>query len=231
MKPEQIEEMLRKTLDDYRFSRSERAAMDQIFRQLQPTGQSLNLYRSMAFDLARKTLAGPQSREVVEWLEDVVRLLQKFTPTTGGGPVAESHFSPKEECPRRIAGFIAAARKTIDICVFTITDDRIASAILETHRRGRSIRIVTDDEKAGDPGSDIDRLAAAGIPVRVDRSPGCMHHKFAVVDTATLLTGSYNWTRSAAAENEDNFIITGDRRFVSAFAGYFEKLWETLGQP
>ena len=55
-----------------------------------------------------------------------------------------------------------------------------------------------------------------------------MHHKFALADCAVLLTGSYNWTRSAASSNEENFLITGDRRFVDAFARQFEKLWKTL---
>ncbi len=90
------------------------------------------------------------------------------------------------------------------------------------------MRVITDDDKAADGGSDVRRLAQAGIAVRDDRSAAHMHHKFALVDGAALLTGSYNWTRSAARENEENFVITGDRRFVGAFARQFEKLWEAL---
>jgi phosphatidylserine/phosphatidylglycerophosphate/cardiolipin synthase-like enzyme len=142
--------------------------------------------------------------------------------------VAESHFSPGDACPQRIARFLGSASRTLDICVFTITDDRITSAILAAHDRGRRVRVVTDDDKAMDPGSDCERLADAGIPVRVDRSPAHMHHKFALADRSTLLTGSYNWTRSAARENEENFLITGDRRFVAAFGRRFETLWEAL---
>ena len=128
----------------------------------------------------------------------------------------------------RSSGFVGGAKKTLDICVFTITDDRITRAILNAHGRGRRIRVIADDDKATDLGSDIDQLAAAGIAVRVDRSPAHMHHKFALADGATLLTGSYNWTRSAARDNEDNFLITSDRRFVTAFARQFENLWERL---
>jgi hypothetical protein len=47
-------------------------------------------------------------------------------------------------------------------------------------------------------------------------------------DNTTLLTGSYNWTRSAAHDNEENFLITGDPRFVAAFGRQFERLWKTL---
>lgn len=227
MRPQQLCEILKQTLDDRRLSRSERSALDRIFDHVEPTEQSLAHYRSIACDLARDSMSDPHAKAVIDWLEDVVKLLVKQSAAGGGSAVAETHFSPGEHCPRRIAGLFGSARRTVEICVFTITDDRISRAIREAHQRGVQVRIVTDDEKATDPGSDVERLEAAGIPVRVDRSADHMHHKFAVFDRKLLLTGSYNWTRSAATSNEDNFLITGDRRFVEPFSELFEKLWKT----
>jgi phosphatidylserine/phosphatidylglycerophosphate/cardiolipin synthase-like enzyme len=228
MKPQQIRDILKQTLDDRRLSRTERTALDKILDHIEPTDQVLALYRSMAFDLALEEADSPGAKELIRWLEDVVKLLGSQSLAGPGAAVAESHFSPGDSCPRRIARFISSARKTLDICVFTITDDRITSAVLEAHARGRRVRVITDDNKAMDRGSDCERLADAGIPVRVDRSSAHMHHKFALADNSTLLTGSYNWTRSAAHDNEENFLITGDRRFVEAFGRQFEKLWEEL---
>lgn len=111
----------------------------------------------------------------------------------------------------------------------TITDDRITGAILEAHRRGIAIRILTDNEKAFDPGSDITRLEHAGVPIRVDRTPYHMHHKFAIIDNELLLNGSYNWTRGAAENNEENFIITDDKRLLGPFRELFERLWKQFG--
>jgi cardiolipin hydrolase len=113
----------------------------------------------------------------------------------------------------------------VDVCVFTITDDRIAGPILAAHQRGVRLRILSDNEKELDPGSDVPRLRDAGVPVRIDRSPYHMHHKFAIFDGASLLTGSYNWTRGAATNNEENFLVTGDPNLVRAFAAEFERLW------
>jgi phosphatidylserine/phosphatidylglycerophosphate/cardiolipin synthase-like enzyme len=228
LKPQQIKDILKQTLDDRRLSRSERSALDQILDHLDPSQQTVAVYRSVAFDLARECLADPQSKAVVEWLEDVLKLLRKQSSSTPQSSLAEAHFSPGDDGPRRIAGLLRGARKTVDICVFTITDDRISSAVLDAHRRGCKLRIITDDDKASDLGSDIDRLEAAGVPVRVDRTHYHMHHKFALFDGARLLTGSYNWTRSAAANNEENFIVTDDRRLVEPFAELFEKLWRTF---
>ena len=123
----------------------------------------------------------------------------------------------------------AHSRRTANICVFTITDNRVSEAILDAHRRNVSVRIVTDNEKAEDLGSDVERLEAAGIPVRVDRSPFHMHHKFAILDGKTLVMGSYNWTRGAARDNQENLIVTNDLRLVKPFSDTFDHLWNQLG--
>ena len=116
----------------------------------------------------------------------------------------------------------------IDCCVFTITDNELAAALLETHKRGVAVRIISDNDKSYDRGSDVDRLDQRGVPVRVDRTDAHMHHKFALFDRHTLLTGSYNWTRSAARENAENIIITDDARLVNSFQDYFDDLWTRL---
>jgi phosphatidylserine/phosphatidylglycerophosphate/cardiolipin synthase-like enzyme len=144
-------------------------------------------------------------------------------------PLAEVSFSPGNDCLQTICGQLSRVRRSIDICVFTITDDRIAHAILEAHRRGVKVRVITDNDKSLDEGSDVDRLARAGVPVRKDISEYHMHHKFAVFDGRRMLTGSYNWTRGAARYNEENLIVSGDPRLVEPFTREFEALWRKLG--
>ncbi|AKT36872.1 phospholipase D-like domain-containing protein [Chondromyces crocatus] len=143
--------------------------------------------------------------------------------------VAEVAFSPGEGCLEMIRTQIQQARRSMDLCVFTVTDDRLAEAILEAHRRGVRVRLITDNDKSMDAGSDVDRLSRAGVPVRMDRTEFHMHHKFAVFDGRLLLTGSYNWTRSAARYNEENLIATGESRLVEPFVREFESLWRRFG--
>jgi phosphatidylserine/phosphatidylglycerophosphate/cardiolipin synthase-like enzyme len=68
-------------------------------------------------------------------------------------------------------------------------------------------------------------LRDAGVAVRFDASLDHMHHKFAVFDRRLVVTGSYNWTRSAAENNHENILITGQARLVQAFHDEFERLW------
>jgi len=218
--------MFRQTLADHKLSRGERSALGQIFEHVEPGRQKLALYRSIAFDLAREASDGGASGNVIDWLEDAVKLLDAQNSSSKGLTAAEAYFSPGEDSLKRITGLLNTARRKVDICVFTITDDRISGAILDAFRRKVAIRIVTDDDKAGDRGSDVDRLADAGIPVRFDRTRFHMHHKFALFDDGLLLTGSYNWTRSAASSNEENLVVTEDPRLITPFSQVFEDLWE-----
>lgn len=229
MKPQKIREMLAQTLEDRRLPRGEKSAVGQILEHLEPRESELSHYRSMAFDLAREAVIDFECKQVIGWLEDVVKLLRKAAPGGAGDVAAEARFSPQHDCPGRIRGFLRGVKKSVDICVFTITDDRLSSAILDAHRRGVTVRIISDDDKATDPGSDMDRMERAGIPVRVDRSPFHMHHKFALFDGTRLLTGSYNWTRSAAERNEENFIVTGDSRLIGPFSELFDSMWDRFG--
>ncbi|MGV3586026.1 MAG: phospholipase D-like domain-containing protein [Adhaeribacter sp.] len=141
---------------------------------------------------------------------------------------SQAYFSPGETCLNAIISGINKAQRSLKICVFTISDDRITRAILQAHRKGIQVKILTDNEKLFDKGSDIRELAQVGVPVRIDNSPNHMHHKFAILDDKTVLTGSYNWTRSAALYNHENLITSGDTNLVKDFGHEFDRLWAEM---
>jgi phosphatidylserine/phosphatidylglycerophosphate/cardiolipin synthase-like enzyme len=222
--PEVVDELLTRTLDDHRLSRSERQALEQTLQELERVEDRAAVCRR-AFELAR----GVEGREVLDWLEGVVKVLMRPSGQAPQGlDLAEAHFSPGDDCPRTIVQLLGLARSTLDVCVFTITDDRLSTALIDAKRRGVAVRVITDNDKVSDEGSDIIRLDEAGIPVRVDRTEYHMHHKFALIDGRILLTGSYNWTRGAARYNNENFISTSDRRLITPFTQVFEGLWRSL---
>lgn len=226
MTEEELDARLAASLADGRLSRAERQDLMALVAS-PATAEAREALRRRAFALARATPREPGDLSVIDWLEDVVRAT--VTPPAASTRImADAYFSPGEDCPRAIQRFLRGAVRSVDICVFTITDDLLSGSILDAHRRGVSVRVITDDAKAEDLGSDVDRLERAGIAVRVDRSPFHMHHKFAVADRRTLLTGSYNWTRGAARDNVENLVIVDESRLVVAFAGEFDQLWTRL---
>lgn len=234
-----LTDFLTQSLADRKLSGGEKSALADWLAKNAATDQHRGLARHVAFEVARTALADPAAPGVVDWLEDVMKVLAPL-----GGSVAdasasssptpdEAFFAPGEGCLHRIVHRFGAARRTADVCVFTITDDRITRAILDAHRRKVAVRIITDNEKQFDAGSDVQRLREAGIAVKTDdmraaSEPGLnghMHHKFAVFDGARLLNGSYNWTRGAADLNFENVVDSADPQMVAAFAAEFARLW------
>lgn len=222
----EIDEALLKSLEDGRLSRGERQSLQAIAGPLDEAER--DRWRHRAFQMVAGRLETPGAAPLLEWLEAADRALSpRSQPETSID--SEAYFSPKDDCAGRIIRVLDGIKARADICVFTITDDRISQAILRAHDRGVALRIISDDQKGEDLGSDIARLARAGIPVRTDRSEYHMHHKYMVADQSRLLTGSYNWTRGASEYNQENILITNDPKLIASYARAFESLWGALG--
>ncbi len=229
MPDSELEQFLKSSLSDRRLSGSERTVLAEWLKSHPPTPQDLGVIRHELFAAARDASASLDTAQILDWLEDTLKVVQPTatspTPQASLASETQAYFSPGVACLNAIVGAFQAARRTADVCVFTITDDRITRSILAAHRRGLRIRIVTDNDKANDLGSDIAQLADAGLPVAVDQSAYHMHHKFAIFDDTTLLNGSYNWTRGAAEQNEENIVASTDATLVAAFRTEFDALW------
>jgi len=142
----------------------------------------------------------------------------------------QAYFSPGPNCRIAIEQAMETALSELLICVFTISDDRLSDAIMAAHRSGLTVRVISDNDKMHDRGSDVERLSQAGVDVRIDCSPEHMHHKFMVIDGHTVMTGSYNWTRSAETRNEENIIAVDDPLLANRFSEEFERIWK-LSEP
>ncbi|PVV01712.1 hypothetical protein BB560_003858, partial [Smittium megazygosporum] len=128
-----------------------------------------------------------------------------------------------------LANTISQARRTLEICVFSITDDDIKRSILKAKSNGARVRIISDDQQAEGLGADVFELRDEhGIPVKLDNSPSHMHNKFCVVDGNIVITGSYNWSKNARKNNRENIVITNSKETIDGFSREFEKLWSTF---
>jgi phosphatidylserine/phosphatidylglycerophosphate/cardiolipin synthase-like enzyme len=218
---------IEQTILDERLSDEEKRSLTQALRDASPPEDGLRQLRNRAFDLVRERTTDADQLGLLKWLEGVMRALD-----VGRAPIgalrSRAHFSPGNDCLAAIQQQLRGAKRTADLCVFTVSDDRITEDILAAHRRGVAVRLITDNEKEFDAGSDVAQLRRAGIDVAVDRTEAHMHHKFALVDGTWLLNGSYNWTRSACEFNEENLIVSNDPGLVRQFQAQFDALWKSL---
>ncbi|QUJ69372.1 phosphatidylserine synthase (plasmid) [Photobacterium sp. GJ3] len=226
MNQQQWLDWLKASLEDGRLDDSERRELQASLVEVGLSDDERSFLRNQSFKLAQQAIQeGTESLAVLRWLERVVKVLDN-TRSAATAEVASSWFSPGRTCAAGIIEQLRQARSKIDICVFTIADDELTKHILAAHERGVQVRVITDNDKINDAGSDIDYLARKGVAVKIDTTPYHMHHKFAVFDGTRLINGSFNWTRSASRYNQEDITLTDDRRFLTAFEQQFEALWQ-----
>ena len=73
------------------------------------------------------------------------------------------------------------------------------------------------------------RMVAAGITTLIDRKPTIAHNKVMVIDGATVLTGSFNWTASAEKSNAENLLVLRRPALAEANTPYEMVRYPTAG--
>ena len=179
--------------------------------------------RSRLFHEARILEMGNGNGQAFAWLEYCFELIEKYTFR-----FHKVYFSPGTDILESMADLLNQAKKSIDLCVFTITDSRLADCIFNAQHRGLAIRLLTDDRKLFDHGSEGYAFHKAGIPVKIDHSQYHMHHKFGIIDKRIVFTGSFNWTYTASKHNHENLLITSKFSLIEQYQTEFERLWNEM---
>lgn len=220
---EDIIRELKKSIEDDIFSRTEKKSIKALIGEKPLDLDQLNFLRSKIYEIANAKASSENFPFILEWIKNANSAL-----ISRGADKSNAFFSPGDACRNTIINQIRYAASRVHICVFTISDDKITSAIIDSHKRGRDVKIITDNDKSLDMGSDIDRLSKEGIAIRMDSTSNHMHHKFMVVDDSSLITGSYNWTLSAAKYNHENVLLTTEGGVVKSFLKEFSQLWKKM---
>jgi cardiolipin hydrolase len=137
----------------------------------------------------------------------------------------ETCFSPAEACDKKLISFIQKSQRSLDVAIYAITHPDIASAIVQAHRRGVTVRMVADRSQSQGNSSKVGELRAQGVPLKIGAAQGLMHNKFTILDGQSLELGSFNYTRSASTSHAENQLYIGDPMVVEKFRIEFEKLW------
>jgi len=179
--------------------------------------------KSRLFTEAKRLGVGGDGLRAIRWLESTFDQIEKYSFR-----LHEVLFSPGQDIPENLAFYLSQAKASIDLCVFTISDDVLSGCLKALHERGVKIRIITDNNKMRDAGSQVKELARCGIDVKVDNSRYHMHNKFGIIDNRIAFTGSYNWTYTAKLHNQENLLLTTNFTIVHRFVDEFTMLWEQM---
>ncbi len=148
-----------------------------------------------------------------------------------------AHF---ENIPQEIARRLNAATQEIVVAVAWFTDRDLFDVLCRQAGRGLRVRLAVLGNRINvGPGKlNFQRLQDCGgevflIPAGGDRDP-IMHHKFCIIDRATVIIGSYNWTKRAQDNDENITVITasddGDAGIAVDYLNAFDALLAKHGQ-
>jgi phosphatidylserine/phosphatidylglycerophosphate/cardiolipin synthase-like enzyme len=146
--------------------------------------------------------------------------------------VSEAGFSPEGSAAQLVNQVISSAQKSIRLAGYNFTSPTVVRRLTAAKRRGVDVAVLVDarsnlqDDRSGKSRAALNVLAQAGIPVRtVDAYP--LHHdKYIVVDNATVETGSFNYTTSAARYNSENVLVLRHcPNIAQAYLDHWQSRW------
>ncbi len=138
----------------------------------------------------------------------------------------ENYFSPEDEPRAAILETLRQARQEIAFMAFSFTDAEIGRVLLEKAAAGVRVRGVFETRNAEGQGGQYPVLRQAGLDVRLDGNPRTMHHKVIVIDGQVTITGSYNFTASAADSNDENVLILSNAELARLYLEEFERVYQ-----
>jgi phosphatidylserine/phosphatidylglycerophosphate/cardiolipin synthase-like enzyme len=148
-------------------------------------------------------------------------------PMRAAQPAWQVCFTPGGQCTRLIVEEIEGARHSILVQAYSFTSAPILSALKAAHAHGVAVEVIVDKTSArpspsGSRYSAATYLTNAGIPVWVDSKVAIAHNKVMVLDGATVITGSFNFTAAAQNHNAENLLVISD----PALADEYRENWQ-----
>jgi phosphatidylserine/phosphatidylglycerophosphate/cardiolipin synthase-like enzyme len=126
------------------------------------------------------------------------------------------YFSPSGGCTTAIVEEIGKAKTTIDVQAYRLTSLPIVKALADAHKRGVKVIILLDRAQQSTKYSDATYFHNAGMTVLIDPSHAIAHNKVIIIDGATVVTGSFNFSAAAESANAENLLIIEGKAAIAA---------------
>ncbi|NJK49671.1 DUF655 domain-containing protein [Candidatus Gracilibacteria bacterium] len=177
-----------------------------------------------------------------------------------GETIVTVHFSPNSSTVPwhftsngLIGRTLEKATQSINLALFVFSEQKLANILNSEHQQDVKIEALIDPEFAFRNYSEgLDMLGVAmsekcqyerenrpwHVPIDTVGIPQLpqgdkLHHKFGIVDTDLVITGSHNWSNAANYHNDETLLIIQNSLIAAHFVREFEQLYKNavLGVP
>ncbi len=143
---------------------------------------------------------------------------------------------------------LSAAQRRIDLALFVFSAQTLTDTLAERITEGIDIRLLADPGFASRSFSEVLDLLGAELPdrfckIEADNQPlttplqtvgtprlargDKLHHKFAVIDNKTVITGSFNWSPAAAHTNDETLLVVHSPKLAAHFTREMNRMWRS----
>lgn len=185
-------------------------------------------------------------------LQKPLRKSQTITLNNSKITVNFSPISPTEPWGDSANGLISktlsASKKTVDLALFVFSDQQLANILEERHNQNVQVRALIEPQFAYRSYSEaLDMMGFAlseNCKYEVDNHPwknpistvgvpilakgDLLHHKFAVIDNQTVITGSHNWSEAANNGNDEILVVIENPTVAAHYQREFDRLYGTI---
>ena len=183
------------------------------------------------------------ARPAVEVLVGKTRVLVQFSPTS-------KQQAWEDSSNGSIGKLLATSQQQVDLALFVFSEHALGNILQAQSQRGVKVRGIIDrqfayrDYSSALPlmgvdgnlcqtaGATLQPLETIGVPTLP--TGDLLHHKFAIIDRQTVITGSHNWSNAANYRNDETLLVIQDNLIVAAhFDREFDRLYQraVIGIP
>ncbi|MEN6369843.1 MAG: phospholipase D-like domain-containing protein [Thermotogota bacterium] len=129
---------------------------------------------------------------------------------------------------------IDGATRSLDVAVSSFADGAIGDAVVRAGQRGVSVRVILSVSVRTEVSGQYAKLVAAGVPLKLVPASTPFSYRFAVIDRATVVGGSYEWARGTDQATYGTLTVircgsvTSGRSKAEEYAADFSRLWDSL---
>jgi phosphatidylserine/phosphatidylglycerophosphate/cardiolipin synthase-like enzyme len=141
------------------------------------------------------------------------------------------YFAPEDNVIEHLVELIDGAQTSVRFMAFSFTENVLGAAVLRAGERGIDIAGVFETTGSLTEYSEMRPLFCAGMDVRQDGNPFILHHKVMIIDSETVVVGSFNFSGNATESNDENLVVIQDPTIAAQYLVEYERIYNQGAPP
>lgn len=136
-------------------------------------------------------------------------------------------FAPEDDVIGAIIKEVSKSKKSIKFMGFSFTHDALANALIERSKKGIKISGIFESLGSSSDHSAYGKLLNENINLYIKKpaqAKALMHHKVFIIDDKVTVTGSFNFSKNASVDNDENVLLIYSTTVANDYSQEFERV-------